>query len=80
VHDARAGIHAGNKPGRSKMKTITKDQFAALLDQAGVSADQRRQIHALFEKQYPDEHQGFLEHLGVPADGIREIREKSRKP
>jgi hypothetical protein len=60
------------------MKKITKDQFSALLDQAGVSRDQKHRLHALFEQQYPEAHQGFLEYLAVPAGEIGEIRKKSR--
>jgi hypothetical protein len=60
------------------MKTITKDQFSALLDEAGVSSAQKHRWHALFEQKYPDAHQGFLEYLAVPAAEIIEIRKKSR--
>jgi len=61
------------------MKTITKDQFVAMLDEAGVTDAQKQRLHALFERKYPEAHQGFLEYLGVPAVQIREIREHSSK-
>jgi hypothetical protein len=61
------------------MKKITKDQFVALLNEAGVSDSQKQRLHALFEQRHPDAHQGFLEFLGLPATGIKEIREHSRK-
>jgi len=61
------------------MKKITKDQFVALLNEAGVSDSQKQRLHALFEQRHPDAHQGFLEFLGVPAQAIQEIRERSRK-
>jgi hypothetical protein len=61
------------------MKKITKDQFVALLSEAGVSDPQKQRLHALFEQRHPDAHQSFLEFLGVPALTIQEIRERSRK-
>ncbi|MFT3868982.1 MAG: hypothetical protein QM715_11040 [Nibricoccus sp.] len=61
------------------MKRITKDQFVALLNEAGVSDSQKQRLHALFEQRHPDAHQSFLEFLGLPAAAIQEIRTHSRK-
>ncbi|HUL53344.1 MAG TPA: hypothetical protein VLT83_08050 [Opitutaceae bacterium] len=61
------------------MKTITKDQFVALLDEAGITDAQKHRLHALFEARHPEGHQAFLQWLGIPADTIRAIREKSRQ-
>ncbi|MBK9990419.1 MAG: hypothetical protein IPP19_06720 [Verrucomicrobia bacterium] len=61
------------------MKKITKDQFVAILNEAGVSDSQKQRIHALFEQRHPDAHQSFLEFLGLPAAAIQEIRAQSRK-
>ncbi|MFT3783951.1 MAG: hypothetical protein QM790_18220 [Nibricoccus sp.] len=61
------------------MKKITKDQFVALLNEAGVSDSQKQRLHALFEQRHPEEHQSFLEFLGVSAAEIKEIRSHSRK-
>jgi hypothetical protein len=61
------------------MKTITKDQFVALLDSAGITDEQKHRLHARFEQEHPEAHQGFLEYLDVPAPKIREIRERSRQ-
>ena len=61
------------------MKKITKDQFVALLNEAGVSDSQKQRLHALFEQRHPEEHQSFLEFLGLQAKAIQEIREHSRK-
>ncbi len=60
------------------MNNVTKDQFVAVLDAAGVSPDQKARLHAAFESRYPEGHQAFLEWLGLPADAIREIRARSR--
>jgi len=61
------------------MKNITKEQFVAALDSAGITDDQKKRLHARFEKDHPEAHQGFLEYLGVPAPEIRQIRERSRQ-
>jgi hypothetical protein len=61
------------------MNQITKDQFVALLTEAGVSDSQKQRLHALFEKRHPDAHQGFLEFLGLPAQSVLGIRERSRQ-
>ena len=61
------------------MKHVTKDQFVALLDAAGITDAQKAQLHAAFEKQYPEAHQSFLEWLGLSAEAIRDIRAASRK-
>jgi hypothetical protein len=61
------------------MKKITKDQFVALLDGAGITQEQKCSLHALFEQRHPDAHQGFLEYLGLPAGKIQEIRAAARQ-
>ena len=60
------------------MKNVTKEQFVAVLNDAGVTEDQKARLHAAFEKRYPEAHQSFLEMLGLPADAIRDIRTRSR--
>ena len=62
------------------MKTITKDQFVALLNEAGITDAQKHKLHALFEIRHPQAHEAFLQWLGLPPDAIRNIRENSRKP
>jgi hypothetical protein len=51
----------------------------AVLDSAGITDEQKKRLHARFEKDHPEAHQGFLEYLGVPAPEIRKIREGSRQ-
>ena len=60
------------------MNNVTKDQFAALLTEAGITDSQKAQLHAAFEKRYPEAHQSFLEWLGLPAAAFRDIRSHSR--
>lgn len=61
------------------MNKITKDQFVALLTDAGVVDSQKQRLHALFEQRHPGAHQSFLEFLGLPGSAIKEIREQSSK-
>lgn len=61
------------------MKTsITKDQFVALLEAAGVDSGRRERLHCEFERRHPEAHAGFLAWLGLPAADIARIRERSR--
>jgi hypothetical protein len=61
------------------MKTITKDQFVAVLDAAGVTDDQKHAFHTAFEQRHPEAHAHFLAYLGIPADQIEAIRQRSRQ-
>ncbi len=60
------------------MKNVTKEQFIAVLNEAGITEEQKARLHAAFEKRYPEAHQSFLEGLGFPADAVRDIRTRSR--
>jgi hypothetical protein len=64
----------------TNMKTITKDQFVSILNDAGITDVQKHKLHGLFEARYPQGHEAFLQWLGLPPDEIRAIREKSRQP
>ena len=61
------------------MKTITKNQFVALLNEAGITDAQKHQLHAAFEARHPQAHAAFLRWLGLPPAEVRAIRETSRK-
>jgi len=61
------------------MNEITKDQFVAILDGAGITDAQKQKLHALFEARHPEAHEAFLKWLGLGPDAIKGIREKSRK-
>lgn len=61
------------------MNHITKEQFVALLDSAGVTEQQKHQFHAAFEKRHPDAHERFLAWLGIAPDEIDRIRARSRQ-
>jgi len=61
------------------MKTITKEQFVAVLNAAGITDAQKHRLHAAFEARHPQAHEAFLQWLGIPPAEIQVIREKSRK-
>ena len=61
------------------MKPVIKEQFIAVLADAGITEEQKARLHAAFEKRYPEAHQRFLEFLGFPAEAVRDIRAASRK-
>lgn len=57
---------------------LTKDQFVAVLDAAGISAAQRDALHREFERQQPAAHERFLSWLGIPAAEAARIRAHAR--
>jgi len=62
------------------MKTITKDQFVAVLNAAGITDAQKHRLHAEFEARHPQAHEAFLQWLGIAPAEVRATRERSRKP
>ncbi len=62
------------------MNTVTKDQFVAILNEAGITDAQKHRLHAVFEARHPEAHESFLQWLGLPAGEVRSIREGSRRP
>ncbi len=46
----------------------SKDGWVALLEQAGLSQADRNRWHLDFERLAPEQHQAFLESLGIPAE------------
>lgn len=82
IADTPAAAHPGgnnhNQERQNIMHTITKDQFVAVLDAAGVSDAQKHRFHAELEKRHPAAHQQLLEWLGIPAAEIARIREHAR--
>jgi hypothetical protein len=54
--------------------TLTKDQWIALFQAIGLSTETMKRWHQEFEARHPDQHQTFLEWLGIPEEEIRRIR------
>lgn len=55
-------------------RSLTKDQWVALLASSGMSEDGMCKWHAEFERNFPEAHQDFLESLGIPEEEIAMIR------
>lgn len=58
--------------------TIGVDDWKAMLEAVGLSAADLDHWHGLFEARHPDDHQRFLEWLGLPAERIAAVRRDSR--
>ncbi len=57
---------------------LTKDKLVSIMRNAGLEQEDMNRFHQEFEKTAPEDHQAFLEYLHIPAEEIRQIREKSR--
>lgn len=66
-------LRAGRTPETSPF--LTAERFVELLELAGVSAAQRTEWHAAFERSASAEHQAFLEFLCLPDSTIERIRQ-----
>ncbi|MBB6522307.1 MerR family transcriptional regulator [Pseudoteredinibacter isoporae] len=53
---------------------VNKDTWVAIMRGAGLSDDDMTRWHQTFEKMEPEEHQKFLESLGIEQDEIAQIR------
>jgi DNA-binding transcriptional MerR regulator len=62
-----------------KSRSMTKDQWIALLASTGLNEEGMEKWHREFEKMSPDAHQDFLESLGIPPGEIALIRQFSRQ-
>lgn len=61
-----------------KVPTMDKKTFVSVLKSSGIKEDSLDNLHTEFEKRSPEEHQIFLEFLGIDKDTIKSIREKAR--
>lgn len=57
---------------------LDRDKWIALLRASGMSEADMMQWHIQFEHLFPDDHQAFLDSLGIPAEEITQIREASQ--
>lgn len=71
------GALLGNAQILRQSRSLTKDQWVALLAATGMSEDDMLKWHAEFEKNFPEAHQDFLESLGISKDEIAMIRKLS---
>jgi len=60
------------------MSDFGVDQWVELFDAVGLDEGNRHQWHRSFEQRHPQAHQSFLEWLGLDAQHIKDVRDKSR--
>lgn len=65
---------------RSRSRLRSKDDWVALLREAGLDEIAMHRWHAAFEADSPVAHAAFLVSLGVDPDEIERIRRSSRMP
>lgn len=70
-------LGGGGRRLRRVARAMNKEQWVALLREAGMGDDEMREWHRAFERRSPEAHQDFLESLGIAAEEIRAIRAHS---
>jgi hypothetical protein len=56
------------------MGKVTVVQWTEIFMEMGLSDDDMKKWHRIFEKKYPDGHQNFLEWLGMEKPHIEKVR------
>jgi len=59
------------------MAAMTKKAWKEMFRTVGITEDDMNRWHSVFEKNYPEAHQSFLEWLNLDEASIREIRQNS---
>ena len=67
------------KPSTRENEMINKDRWVEIMRAAGLGDEDMHNWHRQFERLEPSAHQEFLESLGIDADEITHIRERSRQ-
>ena len=57
-------------------QTFGKEQWVELFRKTGLTEAMMETWHQLFEAEFPDAHDSFLQWLQIPAAEIKEIRER----
>ena len=57
---------------------VNKEEWVEMFREVGLSDEAMKKWHHLFEARHPEGHEGFLNWLGISADGINQIRANSR--
>lgn len=58
--------------------TLSKEDWVAMFREIGLEDAAMGKWHQLFETRHPDEHEEFLNWLGISAAEIRQIRTGSK--
>ena len=69
----------GDAQALGKSRSMTKDQWIALLASTGLNEEGMDKWHMEFEKMSPVAHQDFLESLGIPLEEIALIRQFAKQ-
>lgn len=67
------------KDEKQEVIATFKKAFISTIEHAGFSDNEMDRLHTEFERFYPDEHQSFLEYLGIAEDEIKVIRTYARQ-
>ena len=68
----------GNPSFSDMPSSLSREKWTTLLRAAGMTDQDMLHWHIEFERLFPDDHQTFLESLGIPQKDIRAIRAFSR--
>lgn len=66
-----------NKNFSSQILMMDKNNFVSILKTSGINEEVLNNLHTEFEKRSPEEHEIFLEFLGINKDEIKDIRSKA---
>jgi hypothetical protein len=67
-----------NKNINDKVLMMDKKTFVEVLKSSGLNDELQNNLHTEFEKLSPNEHQVFLEFLGISEEEIKEIRQHAK--
>ena len=59
-------------------KHVSLDEWVSMFREIGLDDEAMHKWHRLFEARHPEEHQSFLEWLGLSEGDIRRIRTDHR--
>lgn len=66
------------QPELLEQKSLTKDRWVKVMENAGFSEDDMKNWHKQFEKMEPSTHQEFLESLNIVQKEVESIRDWSK--
>ena len=58
---------------------LTKEDWIDMFHQTGLTEDQIKKWHQIFEKKHPEGHEAFLSWLRISPEKIAEIRDNIKK-
>lgn len=60
------------------MKNVNVKEWVGMFEEIGLSHEQMKQWHKVFEARHPAVHESFLVWLGMPPKEVERIRLESR--